>query len=238
MISPVLLTTAINPPDNFPFLRMTDASSRLIATKASVFFWALQGAAQIVIADATGADVLNADDVTNLSRMNVQVEQIKYQQDTGEIIARGKGFAEGRLLRFAVNNSILIQSSEAFFKCTGKVYCRNFKSIVALIEKNKISSIFWKADNFQDELVETRFYYCNKALFVDKILPAYERSNDHQGPTGYAEACCYKAVHATLRPVRAVRPLLSGYSGSTSEQYQELSFGDFDNAFPCWIDSH
>jgi len=238
LISPVLLTTAISPPANFPLLKMTDASSRLIATKASVFFWALQGATRIVIADATGANVLTDDDIVDLNNMNVQVEQIKYQQNIDEIISRGKGYAEGKLLAFALANSAMIKSSKSFFKCTGKVYCRNFKSVIGLIETNNISSIFWRADNFQDDLVDTRFYYCEKKLFLEKIFPAYETSNDFLGPTGYAEACCYKAVHAHLRPVRAVRPLLSGHSGSTSEQYQELSFGDFDNMFPCWIETH
>ena len=41
-----------------PFLEMTDSAIRKIAAKAALYFWAAQGIEKIVVADATGTDLL------------------------------------------------------------------------------------------------------------------------------------------------------------------------------------
>ena len=38
----------------------------------------------------------------------------------------------------------LLGQSDYFFKCTGKIFCRNFAAIWDLIARNNIASIFWK----------------------------------------------------------------------------------------------
>jgi predicted membrane chloride channel (bestrophin family) len=72
--------------------------------------------------------------------MGVEVEQISYSQDDGLVVLHGKGYGEGLLLQYALECSFLLKSEDGFFKCTGKVYCRNFAEIFAMILNNELSS--------------------------------------------------------------------------------------------------
>jgi len=143
MNATLLLTNALHPPEGMPFLRMRDVAVRAVTAKASVFFWAACGVDRIVLADATQATLLNEHDLALLRDLRIDVEQIEYAQDDAAAKARGKGYAEGQLMRFACENSVLLRQSGGFFKCTGKVFCRNFKSIKAMIDSNRVRSIFF-----------------------------------------------------------------------------------------------
>jgi len=68
----VLITTANSPPTGVPNEGMTNVAARLLTAKAAVFFWAAQGVRKIVIADATGGDLIQSDDVALLRQMNVK----------------------------------------------------------------------------------------------------------------------------------------------------------------------
>ena len=57
------------------------------------------------------------------------------------VLTRGKAFAEGQLIKFALDHSELLTKSGHFFKCTGKMFCRNFASICDLIATHNISLI-------------------------------------------------------------------------------------------------
>jgi len=144
MSSTVLITTATAPPDGMMFLTTTDHATRRITAKAAVFFWAIQGVEKIVIADATGTTLLDQNEISMLNQMNIEVEQLCYFQD--EVLAKqkGKGYAEGKLMQFALQNSEILRSEASFFKCTGKIYCRNFAQIRNTIRTHRFKNIFWE----------------------------------------------------------------------------------------------
>jgi hypothetical protein len=119
----VLITTANKPPKDIPYLQMTNEAMRYITAKASVFFWAALGIEKIVIADATGGFLLDSEETLLLKQMGVDVEQISYCQNEDLIKQKGKGYGEGMLIKFALENSTFLRSENNFFKCTGKVYC-------------------------------------------------------------------------------------------------------------------
>ena len=108
MSSTVLITTANKPPKDVPYLQMTNLAVRNITAKASVFFWAAHGIEKIVIADATGGTLLNDDEVLLIKQMGIDVEQIAYFQNETLIKLRGKGYGEGELIKFALENLSLI----------------------------------------------------------------------------------------------------------------------------------
>lgn len=152
----VLITTATKPPEGIFALEMTNVAKRIITAKAAVFFWSALGVKKIVIADATSQVLLEDSEVLMLNQMNIEIEQIHYQQDNDLIIRKGKGYGEGALIKFALQNSRLLQSADNFFKCTGKVYCRNYLEIFDLIQKNNIQNIFWR--ELFGNSVDTRFF--------------------------------------------------------------------------------
>ena len=146
----VLITTATNPPEGVFVLEMTNVATRKITAKAGVFFWAASGVSKIVIADATGQTLLDQSEVLALKQMGVEVEQIHYLQDNDSVLSKGKGYGEGALIKFAIQNSALLKRADSFFKCTGKVYCRNFPEILNMIEQNNIQNALNDAKQSQE----------------------------------------------------------------------------------------
>lgn len=235
MSSVVLITTANVPPKEVPFLKMTDFATRYITAKAAVFFWAAQGIKQIVIADATGEALLNEQEILLIRKMGVEVEQISYFQNENSVKLKGKGYGEGQLLKFALMNSDFLNHAKSFFKCTGKIYCRNFGEIANLIQENNIENIFWRHLDDGDPSkpwADTRFFYSSKNFCEEKIIPAYLNSDD--GISAATEYNCFNILNASLPTATALRPLLSGFSGGTGKQYFDMSFGFLDYNFPCW----
>lgn len=229
----ILITSAISPPSNTPTLRMTDSNMRSITTRAAVFFWVGQGLQRIVICDATGTSVLSPDELATIRKLGVSIEQLAYQQDDVLLAQRGKGFAEGQLIKFAVENSQLLGRSDAFFKCTGKVFCRNFAAIWDLIARNNIASLYWKLSEgppLDRNLVDARFFYTSRSDFHRLLLPAYEQSTE----TRILEYNLLLGLDAQLQRGTSLRPQLSGFAGGTGNQYPESYLGDLEVSYPCW----
>lgn len=226
----VLITTATKPPEGIFILKMTDITKRKITAKAAALFWATSGVDKIVIADATGQTLLDEVEVSMLAQIGVEVEQINYMQNNELVIKNGKGYGEGALIRFALENSALLQKTNNFFKCTGKVYCRNFNEITQMINQNKIQNIFWR-DIF-DNSIDTRFFYTSIEFCEKFLISAYENIDDRNQI--YSEHCVWKLVNERLIQGAAVRPMLSGFSGSLNEPYFDKSMGFLDHNLPCW----
>lgn len=229
----ILITSAISPPSNTPMLRMTDSNMRSITTRAAVFFWVGQGQKSIVICDATATDVLSPEELATIRKLGVLIEQLAYKQDDMLLVQRGKGFAEGQLIKFAIEHSQLLGRSDAFFKCTGKVFCRNFAAISDLIARNNIASMYWKLSEgapVERTLVDTRFFYTSSSDFHRLLLPAYEQSTE----TRILEYNLLLSLDAQLKRGTSLRPRLSGFAGGTGSQYPESYLGDLEVSYPCW----
>ena len=231
--NPVLLvTTATKPPDGMIALKMNNIAKRIITAKAAVFYWAALGIKKIVIADATGQTLLDYSELIMLQQMGVEIEQINYYQNNDLVVKKGKGYGEGLLLKFALQNSYLIQNASHFLKCTGKVYCRNAGDILNVINNKNIKNIFWR--NVFDNFIDTRFFYASKEFCEENIIPAYEYIDDSKSV--WAEHVLLKVAHEQLRQGKTIRPILSGFSGSMNQPYFDLSMGYLDQNMPCWIE--
>lgn len=233
MTPTVLITSAISPPANTPALRMTGSAVRSITTKAAIFFWAGQGPKNIVVCDSTGSNVLTPEELSTIRQLGVAIEQIAFRQDDALVVERGKGFAEGKLIEFAIRNSELLNKSGHFFKCTGKMFCRNFGRIWDLIVANNIGTMFWKLHEHalvDRNLADARFFYTSIADFQRLALPAYGRATETQ----ILEHLLAVSLHSQLTTGASLRPLLSGFSGGLGLQCEEYYLGTLDLTYPCW----
>lgn len=235
---PLLITTAINAPAGLKGLVMTGSAQRLVATKCGIFFWASQKVKRIVIADATSTKVLSDEDVKLLNGMGCSVEQIAYAQNVDETLSRGRGWGEGKLVEFAIKNSGLLAGADSFFKCTGKVVCRNFAAVLGALKSSRSTSAFWLGSYTGLDLryVDLRFYYCSRRLFLDVVLPGY----DLQMPSkeyDFAEGTVTSQLGPRLTSKSLIRPQISGFSGGFDAQYPEFHLGDLEREFPCLIET-
>jgi hypothetical protein len=232
----VLITTANNPPDGVPYLQMKDPVMRTIAAKAALYFWVTQGIEQIVLADATGTNLLTEDEEAEIDKSETRVEQISYEQASEHVIKKGKGYGEGKLIEYAINNSELLAREDYFFKCTGKLYVRNFPSIAGVIKANNISNLFWRYmgdGSFTQPLADCRFYYTSKTFAKNHLLPAYFKSDDNAHV--YCEYHVHEVLDRSMKAQKSHRPFIAGYAGATGEAYFDSSLGSLDYNFPCWV---
>ena len=231
----LLITTANNPPAGLSFLSMTNPTSRRIAAKAALYFWASLGVENIVVADATSSDLLVDSEIDELRKFGVRIEQIHYQQDSELIARKGKGYAEGKLVEFAVNNSRLIAQSDSFFKITGKTYVRNFLDIYKLIKEFKVSTMMWKHTEDGDlakPWADCRFYYTNRQFALESLTPAYLEADDTFAACEYF---IFMYLEQNLTKGKAPRPQVTGFSGNTDSLYPDINLGYLDVNFPCWL---
>ena len=228
----MLITTATNPPEGVFVLGMTNVAKRTITAKAAAFFWSALGVQRIVIADATGQTLLDDTDVLMLNQMDTEIEQISYFQDNDLVIRKGKGRGEAALIKFALENSKCLQSSDSFFKCTGKIYCRNYLDIFAMIQRDGIQNIFWR-DAFDHSELDTRFYYASKDYLFKVFLPACDAIDDRNHIL--MEHCALNVAREHLKQGLSIRPMLSGFSGSSNRPYFDSSLGFLDQNLPCWF---
>ena len=131
-----------------------------------------------------------------------------------------------------MEHSQLLRQSEYFFKCTGKMFCRNFAAIADLIARNNIGNMFWRL--FENalvdrNLVDARFFYTSCGDFQRLILPAYDQASE----TRILEYQLSVGLESLSRGT-SFRPQLSGFSGALGVQCQESYLGELEVAYPCW----
>jgi hypothetical protein len=120
----------------------------------------------------------------------------------------------------------------SFFKCTGKVYCRNFAEIFDLIQTNNIKNIFWR-DALKSSLIDTRFFYVSKDFCYDVLLSVFDDIDDKTNIT--MEHAVMKAARKCMIQGTSIRPMLSGFSGGMDKPYFDSSLGFLDQNLPCWV---
>lgn len=235
MGSTLLITTALAPEGDIPYLHLGAGARRTLATKAAAMFWATApGIERMVIADATGCELLSAADVALVEANGVEVEQVSYEQDGNVATLRGKGAAEGALIAHALEASRLLRAQECFFKVTGKLLCRNFGVIRGLVESHGLTRLFWRdcRELPEPSLTELRFFYAGRDFYLEHLAAGYAAADDRAGRI--AEATCAPVVSARCSSARMPRPLLFGLSGGSAAAYGEWSLGRLDESFPCW----
>lgn len=231
MTLPVLITTAIRPPEGVHVLHMTNVAKRLITSKGSIFFWAASSVDKLVIADATGQFLLNLKEVSLLQRMGVTVEQISYAQNHETVVKRGKGAGEGALIKYALENSNILKMEKGFYKCTGKMYCRNFDIINQTLMGINSSNMFWTSPVTNDS-IDTRFFLTSKEFCYSHLFPAYDTVDDLQGRA--IENVALEVIRKQLSSGTTLRPLISGFSGSTDCVYVDHGLGHYDYNAHCF----
>ena len=235
MTIPLLITSAIQPPRNVQYLELTDPVKRRLITKAALLFWVANGVKSIVVADATGAKVLNDEEAAELRTLQVELEQISYAQDIARLTEKGKGYGEGRLIEFALDHSRILGAATHFYKSTGKTFVRNYADISNMIAANSIHGMFWK---YVDPLslmkpwAECRFYFTPKDFAREHLIPAYLRTDDKVATCEYH---IFEELQRVATKRLAPRPLVYGLSGGDDRISFDQSLGALDTNLPCWV---
>lgn len=142
------------------------------------------------------------------------IEFLKFEGDEKTSIF-GKGYGEGEIIKYAIENSELLKNESCFYKVTGRLIVKNFDLFSYFNKNNK--NIFFSPTK---KVVDTRFFKVEKSFYVNYLLDEYKKVNDSKGY--YLEHVYYEKLK-NLKPKLSksfIFPNIAGVSGSTGEEYK------------------
>lgn len=174
----LLMTACIKPYGNNFYKYVASAEDRLEQyIDALKFYITCSDVSQIVFCDNSNYKTEKEQEIMQLARENQkEVEWISFEGDKNATLKFGKGYGEGEIIEYAIENSRLMRGKSGFLKVTGRLKVRNINKIVNGIEENEdyfIGDIY----NGWNE-IDTRFFYCRKDTYIRKIKGIYKLCND------------------------------------------------------------
>jgi hypothetical protein len=126
----LIVTSAIHPSENVPYLRLTDPQQRLFQTYCSLICWIRQRhITNIVLCDNTGTDHAFSGLAALAEQHNKTLEILVFRGDHEETCLRGKGYGEGEIMKHVIEHSRLLKEDTAFYKITGRIFVEEFEAI-------------------------------------------------------------------------------------------------------------
>ena len=141
------------------------------------------------------------------------LEVITFQGNYQLITKQGKGYGEGEIIKYVLDNSKLFIGSVCFVKLTGRLIVENFDKIIRSSKDDL--NYFFLPSLFRlkkDRFLPSVFYKVNTQFFLNYMKDAYLDVNDSNN---------YKLEHAYFMKVYQhspryfkYYPYISGQSGS------------------------
>lgn len=220
-MSLLIITSTVNVNSNLTVL--VDPNIRLKQYITSILFYIkTKNISSIVICDNSGFDYSIIDELLQLGeKYSKKLEFLFFLSDTDKTMKFGKGYGEGEIMSFIVNNSILYKREQySFFKVTGRVIVSNIDIVIKFtpVKKNIFQRTQFKS-LLNEEKIDTRFYQIKKDQFEKYLLNSYKEVNDIRG--FYLEHCFYKSIIENKMNFSFfyILPFLKGISGSSGVVY-------------------
>jgi hypothetical protein len=249
---PLIVTSAINPPENMPSLRLADARLRLFQTYCSLICWIRETKiANIVLCDNSGTDHAFSELAILAEQHHKRLEVLVFRGDHGKTRSRGKGYGEGEIMKHAMKHSLFLREDTAFYKVTGRIFVEGFdalhdahatKSVVFYLPPNIArlkKTLLSAADEYRAVSagfrllrkgnVMTTFYKCTKQYYMDNLLDRFRHVDDRRGH--WLEHALMAPLLANGFDVFSMRPRLVGMTASRGILYDGVDYSDEVKSF-------
>lgn len=217
MKATLLLTASINPGvSDTPMTAIKKPSIRLEQYRQTLIQM-IQSACfdRIVLCENTNYEEEFAK-AKELSITNgIQFEHLKFKGDYEKVHSLGKGFGEGEIIAYALENSKLLAESEHFYKLTGRIQISNIQELIS----DSFGKQVFIRNKMNEDSVDTRFFNCSKAFFKQHLFNVYQEVNDFSG--NYLEKVYFKALKPLDSQIDTYKsyPKFIGFAGSTGQSY-------------------
>lgn len=160
---------------------------------------------------------LFADLIAYADTKKVPFELVSFLGDVDSTRIHGKGYGEGEITAYAVNNSLLIKADDYFIKLTGRLGVDNLEQIVPRLMKDRC--YFNIPNHTNHNICDTRFYGLPIKIYKKYFANVYRDVNDDKG---------YYYEHAFIDTIRKHKiecynfpfyPMYSGKSGTSGGRY-------------------
>lgn len=218
---PILLTSSVIVHDKG--VRLQNPQERARLAMESIQWWrAIAPNNPLVLCDGSGFDFQTL--ITGLPGHG-PVECLHFHNDAALVQQHGRGYGEGEIVRFAIENSTLIQSAQCFAKCTSKLWVENFAHCIQqwnghLLMKGVFDHAFSPTKSAQLSYIDTRFYVMGVDEYKRWFQHAHHTIRTHEGyglEESFRDAFLSNKLQNCLM---ATPPVICGVGGGTGVYYK------------------
>jgi hypothetical protein len=217
---PVLITSCISSSDIQT--KLIDPEKRLFHVLEGIDMWLqIQPELHLVLCDGSNFDL---GPIVKNKFPNANIECLHHQNSSEEVFKNGKGYGEGEIIKYALNNSKKLALHDVFIKCTGKLWVTNFEDCLKEWNgKFMADAHFSRVFHFRPakiDCIDTRFYIVNKQFYIDNLLHLYLQTN-------FEKNCSIE--HFFLKKIQDLKlnryifskdPIVCGVGGGSGEYYK------------------
>jgi hypothetical protein len=207
----VLLTACIKPTSTL-FLKITNVEERLVSYLKALHFWIHEStASNIIFAENSLYEYDYGPLIKAASSKGKSLEILQFKASKlGE--EYGKGFSEGEIMEYVINNSELLKGADNFYKVTGRLIVSNFNKIS---QNHQSTETLFNLAAPRAVMADTRFFKVKKSFFETHLSQIYKNVRDGEGK--YLEHVFYDALKGKKIPSFKIYPQILGSSGSTGQ---------------------
>ncbi len=235
MLPPVLITSAVYVDDQSVKLRCPQ--KRIGLTLAAVEKWIeLYGKSiSLIICDGTNYDF--TQEIKN-KNYHQQVECLYFRNSSDKVVMHSKGYGEMEIIKFALENSKILNKSQVFSKCTARHWVINYDKILinsAITQFRPYFKISYFPFSTSIISIDTRFYTVNRDFYCEHLMPiTQEMELSASGALhGLEEFFLAKMLNLKNQcPIfyRCI-PIIAGVSGASGETYNTKLYRRFKDKF-------
>ncbi len=173
----LVMTGCIAPPENVYTLYVTDHEIRKEQYKDAILFYIKYTKIRKIIF----CDNSEADEIDGLKQCaenyHKEFEWLSCKGNIERICEKGKGYGEGEILKYILDNSYIIRNCDTIVKVTGRIQVRNLNSILVHTHiHNNYFNIY--IDEKGNKFADTRFFIIKIKDFKDVLLNEYKNVDD------------------------------------------------------------
>lgn len=158
-----------------PTVLLADQGLRIYHTIESLRNWLkISPNSSYIICDGSN---FNFSDLVREHFPEAKVECLYFKNQEDLIRLYGKGFGEGEIIKYALENSEFLRASTWFAKCTAKLWVENYLECLSEWNGNFLCKAFFSNifsfKNVKLEYIDTRFYLINKSFYQHNFFEAH-----------------------------------------------------------------
>lgn len=242
----LLMTGCIAADTNQPYHKLNDWNERLDQYVAAIDFYIKESIfTKIVFCDNSNFKSCVFNDFKIFAEsVGKQFEYLTFMGDAEKYSKGGKGYGEGEIIEYALNNSELICKAKSFVKVTGRLKVKNSQKVFGCL--NEGMNLFNRDIYSGRKGIDTRFYAVDTLFYKNKLLDKYHNCQIHNKSIEFIFWDFLITDKKSWRCTFAY-PNVDGINGALSNNYSEESkfkiklfsilckFNLFNIVFPIYI---
>ena len=218
---PILITSSITPHDTA--VKLADPQQRLFHAIESIEQWIkIAPKSRLVLCDGSNFDF---EPIVKERFPYASIECLCFENDALKIADFGRGYGEGEIVKFALNHSVYLRDSDAFAKCSSKLWVENYAECVKkwrgdCLFSGVFKNTFSTLRSIEMIQVDTRFYVVQNNFYRKNLIDAHHKIG--LAPGFGLEDSFHQVLLTTkqLRYLFAIPPVIKGVGGGTGTYYK------------------